>query len=288
MKTGCQSLLILVVILLTVVSGASQPGGEESAIRVYGATTFAELIQDIGKEFTKKHPDVRVKVLGRTSEFGFQALLNKEADLAMAARKPNAVERRLAERKRVEWKGVRIAWENVAVISNPEASVSEITVDQLRKIYTGEYKNWRELGGADLPILPHSMPYPQDDVAVWFADNVLSKAEFTSGIIWVNTPDFLVQHVSVHPGAVAYLGNIQFAAVIKRQTQSKVKVLSVRAKPESRALSPSADISKKGDYPLIIPLFLFWNANEANNRIEQFARFCTESVGEPEQSTLSE
>ncbi len=288
MKTGCQSLLILASIVLTVVSGISQPGTTESALRVYGATTFADLIQDLGKEFMKNRPDVRVKILDRTSEFGFQALLNKQADLVMAARKPNAVERRLAERKRIEWKGVRIAWENVAVISHSGASVGELTIDQLRKIYTGEYRNWSELGGVNLPILPHSLPYPQDDVAVWFADNVLSKAEFTSGIIWVKTPDFLVQHVSVHPGAVAFLGNIQFASVIKRKTQPKVKVLGVRAVSESQAFSPSVDISKKGDYPLVIPLFLFWNANEINDRIEQFAQFCKETIGEPERSKLSE
>jgi phosphate transport system substrate-binding protein len=288
MKMSYRSALILACILLTPVLGVSHAEVEEKAIRVYGATTFAELIHDLGKEFMKNHPDVRVKVLGRTSEFGFQALLNKETDLVMAARKPNAVERRLAERKRVEWTGVRIAWENVAVISHRDASVGELTIDQLRKIYTGEYKNWRELGGANLPILPHSLPYPQDDVAVWFADNVLSKAEFTSGIIWVKTPDFLVQHVGVHPGAVAYLGNIQFASVIKRKTQSKVKVLGVRAIPESQAFSPSVDISKKGDYPLVIPLFLFWNANETNDRIEQFARFCKENIGESEWSKLSE
>jgi phosphate transport system substrate-binding protein len=288
MKIGYRSVPILAGILLTLVLSASLAAVEENAIRVYGATTFAELIQDLGKEFMKKNPDVQMKVVGKTSEFGFEALLNKQADFVMATRKPNIVEKRLAERKRVEWKGVRIGWENVAVICHPDVSMSELTVDQLRKIYTGEYKNWRDLRGADLPILPHSLPYPQDDVAVWFAENILSIAEFASGIIWVKTPDFLVQHISVHPGAVAYLGNIQFASVMKRQTQSKVKVLSVRAVPESQAFSPSIDISKKKDYPLVIPLFLFWNANETNDRIEQFAQFCKESIGESERPKLSE
>ena len=287
MKTGHRCVPVLAGILLTLVLSGSLAAVEEKAIRVYGTTTFIELIQDLGKQFMKKNPDVLIKFLGRTSGFGFEALLNKQTDLVMAARKPNAVERRLAERKLVEWKGVRIGWENVAVISHSDALMSEITVDQLRKIYTGEYKNWRDLGGPDLPILPHSLPYPQDDVAVWFADNLLRIAEFASGIVWVKTPDFLVQHVSVHPGAVAYLGNMQLATFVKRKSEPKVKVLKVRVIPDSQAFSPSEDISKKGDYPLIIPLFLFWNGNETNNQIEQFARFCTEIV-RPEQSTLSE
>ena len=63
-------------------------GREESAITIYAATTFAELIHDLGQKFMKEHPDVRVKVMGRTSEFGFQAMINKEADLVMAAVSP--------------------------------------------------------------------------------------------------------------------------------------------------------------------------------------------------------
>lgn len=288
MKTGRKSLLILAGIFLTVVAGISQAEAQESAIRVCAATTFVELVQDLGKKFMKEHPDVPVKILCKTSEFGFEALLNKQTDLVMAARKPNAVERRLAERKRVEWKGVRIAWENVAVISHPDVSVSELTMDQLRKIYTGEYKNWRDLGGPDLPIVPHSLPYPKDDIAVWFADNLLSAAEFSSGIIWVTTPGFLVEHVSVHAGAVAYLGDIQLTEAVKRRPQSKIKVLSIRATAGSPALSPSSEISKKGDYPFVVPVFLFWNANNPNKWIAQFAQFCVEWLGKPEHTTLSE
>jgi len=281
MKMRYWSVLILAGILLTVLSGVSKVVAEESAIRVCTATTFDELIQGLGQKFTKEHPDVPVKILCKTSEFGFERLINKETDLVLAARKPNAVERRLAERKRVEWKGVRIAWENVAVISHPDVSINELTLDQLRKIYTGEYKNWRDLGGPDLPIVPHSLPYPKDDITVWFSDNVLSAAEFAPGIIRVRTPDFLVQHVSVHAGAVAYLGNIQLTEVLKRKPQWKIKILSIRATVGSPALSPSSEISKKGDYPLVVPVFLFWDANNPNKWIAQFAQFCLERLREP-------
>jgi phosphate transport system substrate-binding protein len=280
MKIGCRSAPILAGIFLILVSAASQTRADENAIRAYSATTFAELTQTLGKEFMREHQDARVKFFGKTSEAGFQALLNGQADLVLASREPTVVERSLAERKSMQWKGARVAGEDVAVISHPGVAVTELTVDQLRKIYTGEYKNWRELGGADLPILPHSMAYPQDELAVWFFDTVLSKADFGPGIIWVSVPDFLVQHVSVHPGAVAYLGNFQLADALKRQPQWKVQVLNVRAKAESRPFSPSAVISKKEDYPLIIPLFLFWNENNPNKWAGQFAGFCTERLQE--------
>jgi phosphate transport system substrate-binding protein len=288
MKTGCQLTLILAGILLTVVWGISQPDAKERGIRVCAPTTFAELIHYLGQKFMKERPEVPVKILCRTSEFGFEALMNKETDLVSAARKPNAVERGLAKRKHVEWKGVRIAWESIAVICHPGVSVSELTMDQLRKIYTGQYKNWRDLGGPDLPILAHSLPYPKDDIAVWFADNVLSAAEFAPGIVWVTTPGFLVEHVSVRQGAVAYLGDIQLTEAIKRRPRSKIKVLKIRATVASPAHSPSADMSKKGDYPLTVPVFLFWNANNPNKWIAQFAQFCVKSLQEPEHSPSSE
>ncbi len=280
MKTGCRSVLFVAGILLMLVSVTSQVGADENAVRVYGATTFAEPMRILGKGFMKEHPAVRVGVLGKTSEFGFLSLLNKETDLVMAARKPTVVERRLAEQKGIQWAGARVAWERVAVISHPGLGVTELTVDQLRKIYTGEYKNWRDLGGIDQPIMLHSLPYPQDDIAVRFAHNVLSKAEFTSGIIWVETPDFLVQHVSVHNGAIAYLGNLQFTGIVKRHPLRKVQVISMRANSESPAISPSAEISIKGQYPLTVPLFLFWKKKEPNKWTEQFVRYCIEKFQE--------
>jgi phosphate transport system substrate-binding protein len=281
MKTSCESVLLVTGVLLTLLLGSLCAKADEKAIRVYGATTFSELIENSAKAFTKERPDIRVDVLGKSSEFGFLALMNREADLVMAARKPNAVERRLAEKKGVKWTGVRVAWENVAVICNPDVTLRELTVDQLRKIYTGDYKNWRDLGGPDLAILPHSLSYPQDDVALWFADKILSKAEFVSAMISVKAPDFLVEHVSVHAGSIAYLGNLQLTDILKRLPQLKVRILSIRENDHSPALSPSAEIWQKGDYPLVIPLFLFRNENNPDKRIEQFAKFCTERLQKP-------
>lgn len=281
MKMRFRSAPILAGIALTLLAGVLRARADERPIRAYGASTLAELIQGVGTEFMKEHPDVRVKVLARTSEFGIRALLNGEADLVMASRKPNVVERRLAERKGIKWAGVRVAWENIAVISHPGISVRELTVDRLRKIYAGDYKNWRDVGGPDLPILPHSLAYPQDDIALWFADHVLSRADFAWSTIWVGTPDFLVQHVSVHPGAVAYLGYRQLSGALERRPQAKVRVVGVRENAKSPAFAPSSEISKKGPYPLTIPLFLFWNENDPDSRIGQFARFCQAKLQEP-------
>jgi phosphate transport system substrate-binding protein len=278
MKIAWRIVPMLAGILLTLFSGVSRATGDETAIRVFGSAELAALIQVVEKEFTAEHPNVRIQVLARTSEFGFLALLSKQADLVMSARKPNAVERRLAERKHVQWAGVRVAWENVAVICHPGVSVRELTVDQLRKIYTGEYVNWRDVGGADLPIRVHSINYPKNDIALWFSSVVLAGADFRSGIIWVKTPSFLVEHVSIHAGAIAYLGNFELNVVRKHQPRSDVKVLSIRAKAGSPAVAPSLDMFHKGVYPLTVPLFLFWNKNIPDKRFEQFALFCKEKL----------
>jgi phosphate transport system substrate-binding protein len=281
MKTGCRSITAMWVILLVLVSGLLCAGGEREAIKVYGASIFTELVQGLGKAFMKEHPNVRVQVLGRSSEFGFLALLDKEANLAMLAREATVVEKALAKRKGIQLKGELVAWESVAVICHPGVGVTELTVGQLRKIYDGDYKNWRDLGGADQPIMLHGLAYPQGDLTVWFLHNVLSKADFTSGIIWVDTAHFLVQHVNVHRGSVAYLGNLQLTSVLKRQPQLKVQILRIRANSGSPAFDPSPEVSKKGGYPLNIPLFFFWNENNPDKRAEEFSQFCRDRLQRP-------
>jgi ABC-type phosphate transport system substrate-binding protein len=45
-------------------------------------------------------------------------------------------------------------------------------------------------------------------------------------------------------------------------------------KTGAQAISPSAEMSQKGDYPVTVPIFLFWDETNPDKRIEQFALFC--------------
>ncbi len=272
-------ILVSTVLLVTFVSGLSPSGAAGDVLTIYASTAFTDLISDRAKAFMELNPEIHVKVVEAPAESGFQALLKKEADIDASSRKPNAVEISLAQKMRIKLVGEHVAWENVAVIANPDVTPKELTVDQIREIYTGVYTNWKDVGGADLSIKLHSMAYPQDDVSVWFASTILKKAYFAPSIIWVNAPEFLVEHVGVHKGAIGYLGNIQLQGILKRRPQIKVQLLAIRKDSNSKPFSPSAEISEKSKYPLNIPLYFYWNGNTSDKRIESFTQFCTEQLG---------
>jgi ABC-type phosphate transport system substrate-binding protein len=77
------------------------------------------------------------------------------------------------------------------------------------------------------------------------------------------------------------LGNLQLTSVLRRDPQFRVQVLRIRANSESPALGPSPEVSRKGDYPLTIPHFLYWNKNNPDRRVEEFSQFCAEKLQEP-------
>lgn len=96
-------------------------------------------------------------VRSTSSDEAFQALLKNESQIAMSARRilpDEARELRAAgagnmvspEQERI------VAVDSVVVVTNPANKVQELTVDQLRSIFSGKVRNWKDVGGDDHPI----------------------------------------------------------------------------------------------------------------------------------------
>jgi phosphate transport system substrate-binding protein len=82
-------------------------------------------------------------------------LINRQAQLILAAREPSDDELALAKQKGVEIKALPIALDALVFIRNANNPVSAITTEQIRGIYTGKITHWKALGGPDLRINPY-------------------------------------------------------------------------------------------------------------------------------------
>jgi ABC-type phosphate transport system substrate-binding protein len=82
-------------------------------------------------------------------------LINRQAQLILAAREPSDDELALAKEKGVKIKALPIALDALVFIRNANNPVSAITTEQIRGIYTGKITHWKDLGGPDLKINPY-------------------------------------------------------------------------------------------------------------------------------------
>src|ERR1041385_4961408 len=123
------------------------------SITVKGSDTMVILAQKWAEVYMGKHSDVKIQVTGGGSGIGFAALQNRATDLADASRpiKSKEIEACLKAfgKRPTEYK---VALDGLSVYVNDENPVKKLSLDQLKDIFTGKTRNWKEVGGKDLPI----------------------------------------------------------------------------------------------------------------------------------------
>lgn len=147
---------VAIVLLLAIGVAAAGCAGEQvgregnksalsGSIKIAGSTSMQPLSEELADAFMKKNPNVSVMVSGGGSSAGIKAAQNGTADIGASSRELTPEEKRgLTE--------TVIARDGIAIIVNSKNSVSELTLEQIRKIFAGEITNWKDVGGKDAPI----------------------------------------------------------------------------------------------------------------------------------------
>lgn len=158
---------------------------------------------------------------------------------------------------------IPLAWDALVVIVHPDNPINDISIDQLRGIYTGGITNWNELGGPDQAIQLYARKGKVSGVGYALRDLVFNDAEqeFSATKIFPSSGP-LEKAVESNPWAMAVTG-------ISSAKKRNVKVT------ELEGHSASYDNIKNGDYLLYRPLYIAINPASKNfhaiNRFIQYA-----------------
>jgi phosphate transport system substrate-binding protein len=124
----------------------------QKTINMTGSTTVLPFAQITAEAFMKKHPDVNISVAGTGSGDGVKAIIDGTADIGNSSREIKDKEIKMAKDKGVAMKIIPISIDVIIPVVHPSNSVGDLTLDQLKDIYTGKVKNWKEVGGPDSGI----------------------------------------------------------------------------------------------------------------------------------------
>lgn len=117
------------------------------AISLGGSTSMEKLCEAMSESFMEKYPDVMVSVEYTGSGAGLESLASGSVDIGNASRHLKDAEIGNGAVENV------VAIDGIAVITDKENAVTDISAEDLAKIYLGEITNWSELGGADEAIV---------------------------------------------------------------------------------------------------------------------------------------
>src|SRR4030065_347242 len=121
-------------------------------LRIDGSTTVLPIAQKAAEVFMKKNPNIKVFVSGSGSGTGIKALIDGTTDIATSSREAKDKEISAAKKKGVKLTNHKVALDGIVPVVHPSMKINNITTEQLRDIYTGKIKSWKELGGSNRPI----------------------------------------------------------------------------------------------------------------------------------------
>ena len=138
---------VFVVSTLLTACGGSTGDGSKGTVSVSGSTSVQPLAQDLADTFNEIEPGISVEVQGGGSTQGVKDASEGTSDIGDSSRELTAEEKSLGITEHV------IAHDGIAVIVHPSNGISNLSKDQIAKIFKGELKNWKEVGGPDSEIL---------------------------------------------------------------------------------------------------------------------------------------
>jgi phosphate transport system substrate-binding protein len=153
------AVVLLAFLLASCTQVAKRPSFTlETYPKVDGSTVTIPLSEAICAALTqKKLAEVRPYILHAKTHPAYLNLIDKKTDLIFVT-SPSAEELKLAQDKGVAMEVVPIVSEAFVFLVNANNPVDNLTMVQIQKIYTGEIKNWKEVGGDDIPIIAYQRP----------------------------------------------------------------------------------------------------------------------------------
>lgn len=226
------------------------------SIQIAGSTSVQPLSEELAMEFMNRFPDVKINVAGGGSGAGIKAAQNGTSDIGASSRELKAEEKNVKE--------FVIAKDAIALITNPANPVSELTIEQVKGIFSGELTNWKELGGIDAPI---TVVVREDGSGTRdaFEEIALGDSKITDDAIIQNSTGAMRTTVAATPNAIGF---VSMGAL-----NDEVKALKI----------DGVDVTKEnvlnGSYKVARP-FIYLTKGEPEGLTKHFINFVLSAEGQ--------
>jgi phosphate transport system substrate-binding protein len=220
----------------------------QEKITVKGSDTMVILAQRWAEKYMSRTSDVTIQVTGGGSGTGISALINGTTDICNASRPMKPSER---EKLKVRYGSlgveIKTARDGLSVYVHESSPITELSLAQLKAIYTGQITSWKALGGKDERIIVYGREN-NSGTYVYFKDNVLEGEDYTPSMQSMPGTAAVVNAVAKDKLGIGYGG----AAYGKG-----IREIKVKRDDSSPAYPPTAETIKNGTYPISRFLYMY-------------------------------
>jgi phosphate transport system substrate-binding protein len=232
----------IIILALAIIFAFTSSAVLAKNLVIKGSTTVLPIAQKVAEIYMKQNPDTEISISGGGSGNGIKALIDGTTDIAMSSRFIKSKEINLAVEKGSYPVPFAIAYDCIVPVVHPSNSLTNLTLDQLKAIYTGDVKNWKELGGLNRPMVVVSRDTSSGTYEVW-REKVMNKERVYPGALLQASNGAVVQTVAKNKNAIGYIS--------LGYVDNSVKALMINQ------IKGSKETTLNRTYPVSRPLYMF-------------------------------
>lgn len=248
------------LLLLTLCGCRGGGEGGSNAISIKGSDTMVILGQRWAEAYMNLNKGLTIQVTGGGSGTGIAALINGSTDICASSRPMKEKEKQqVRARQTKDVKEIPVALDGLAIYVHESNPLKDISLAQLKSIYTGKLTNWKELGGDDATIVVYSREN-NSGTYVYFLEHVLQNADFAAEVQNLPGTAAVVNAVSKDRRSIGY-GGIGYG--------KGARTVPVRQDDKAAAVEPTLANVQNGSYPISRELF-FYIVGEPRENVKAF------------------
>jgi phosphate transport system substrate-binding protein len=239
----------------------------KNKISIKGSTTVLPITQKAMEEYSKINKNAAISIDGSGSGNGIKALIDGTADIANSSREMKDKEIELAKSKGVVVEEIAIALDCLAPVVHPDNKLDNVTLDQLKGIYTGSISTWDKLPGSGSieNIVVVSRDTSSGTFESWH-EIVLKKADVRKDAMMTASSGQVATSVAGNKKAIGYVG---FGYL-----NESLKALKVNG------VEPTIENGKSGKFPISRKLYMYVNKNKVSKEARAFIDYILSSEGQ--------
>ncbi|AZO93222.1 phosphate ABC transporter substrate-binding protein [Halocella sp. SP3-1] len=235
-----RKIMVFTFIAMMVVSGFAFAG----SITIVGSSTVLPVAQRAAEVYMQRNNDVDISVRGGGSGTGIATLVDGACDIADASRFIKDKEVKNAVANGIYPVPHRVALDGIAVVVNPANPVDNLTLEEIKGIYTGKITNWQEVGGNNAEIVVISRDSSSGTFAA-FGELALDEEKVTPNALLQASNGAVAGVVSENKDAIGYVGLGYLSPSLQAVSVNGVEC--------------TIDTVKSGSYAISRALFMFTN-----------------------------
>jgi phosphate transport system substrate-binding protein len=247
LRFGIWDLGIFVLLLFILFGVGCQRS--KAGITVAGSTSVEPFAELLAEEYIYRHPESHIYVQGGGSTAGIEAAITGAANIGMSSRNLIGDEKKLH--------AVTIAKDAIAIIVNPKNPIQNLSLEQIRLVFSGEIRNWKELAAPFHPIVLVTRE-EGSGTRESFQKFVMGKGDISLEALVQDSNGAVRQVVASNHNAIGYIS----LGLVNAQVRA-VKISGVE---------PNLTEIDNGKYTLVRP-FLFIFKEEPVGEAKSFVEF---------------